>query len=96
MKTAYLVHIDKRVKDNLPPLVLDAKQTSTVVENLINGNDEAFYLDLLTHRVPPGVDEAASITHFLNNLHQVQSQQIWKQNNLKVFGSKKSKGLKTM
>jgi aconitate hydratase 2/2-methylisocitrate dehydratase len=37
MKTAYLVHIDKRVKDNLPPLVLDAKQTSTVVENLING-----------------------------------------------------------
>ncbi|CAC9611259.1 Aconitate hydratase 2 (EC 4.2.1.3) [uncultured Gammaproteobacteria bacterium] len=61
MKTAYLAHIDKRAKDNLPPLVLDAEQTSAVVENLINGNDEAFYLDLLTHRVPPGVDEAAYV-----------------------------------
>jgi aconitase B len=32
-----------------------------VVENLINGNDDDFYLDLLTHRIPPGVDEAAYV-----------------------------------
>jgi hypothetical protein len=38
MKIAYLAPIDKHVKDNLPPLVLDAEQTSAVVENLINGN----------------------------------------------------------
>jgi adenylosuccinate lyase len=30
-------------------------------ENLINGNDDDFYLDLLTHRIPPGVDEAAYV-----------------------------------
>ncbi len=61
MKTAYLKHIDERAKDNLPPLVLNAEQTQSVIENLINGNDETFYLDLLTHRVPPGVDEAAYV-----------------------------------
>ena len=58
MKTAYLAHVDERAQNNLPPLALNAEQTQSVVENLINGNDEAFYLDLLTHRVPPGVDEA--------------------------------------
>lgn len=61
MKTAYIAHIDERAKDNLPPLALNAEQTNSVVENLINGNDDAFYLDLLTHRVPPGVDEAAYV-----------------------------------
>jgi len=61
MKTAYLAHIDERAQNNLPPLALNAEQTKSVVENLINGNDEDFYLDLLTHRVPPGVDEAAYV-----------------------------------
>ncbi|VVM25378.1 Aconitate hydratase 2 (EC [uncultured Gammaproteobacteria bacterium] len=61
MKTAYLTHIEQRAKDNLPPLVLNAQQTKSVVENLINGNDDDFYLDLLTHRIPPGVDEAAYV-----------------------------------
>ncbi len=61
MKTAYLAHTDERAQDNLPPLALNAEQTKSVVENLINGNDETFYLDLLTHRVPPGVDEAAYV-----------------------------------
>ncbi len=61
MKTAYLAHVDERAQNNLPPLALNAEQTQSVVENLINGNDEAFYLDLITHRVPPGVDEAAYV-----------------------------------
>ena len=61
MKTAYLTHIDERAKDNLPPLVLNAQQTKSVVENLINSSDDDFYLDLLTHRIPPGVDEAAYV-----------------------------------
>ncbi len=61
MKTAYLAHIDERAKENLPPLALNAEQTQSVIENLINGNDEEFYLDLLAHRVPPGVDEAAYV-----------------------------------
>jgi aconitase B len=31
MKTAYLTHIEQRAKDNLPPLVLNAQQTKSVV-----------------------------------------------------------------
>ncbi|CAC9522812.1 Aconitate hydratase 2 (EC 4.2.1.3) [uncultured Gammaproteobacteria bacterium] len=61
MKTAYLTHINERAKDNLPPLALTAQQTKSVVESLINGNDDDFYLDLLTHCIPPGVDEAAYV-----------------------------------
>lgn len=61
MKTAYLAHINERAKDNLPPLALNAQQTKSVVEGLIKGDDNDFYLDLLTHRVPPGVDEAAYV-----------------------------------
>ena len=61
MKTAYLAHIDERAQDNLPPLALNAEQTKSVVENLIKNTDVDFYLDLLTHRVPPGVDEAAYV-----------------------------------
>ncbi|WP_428086451.1 bifunctional aconitate hydratase 2/2-methylisocitrate dehydratase [Candidatus Thioglobus sp.] len=61
MKTAYLTHIDERAQDNLPPLVLNAQQTKSVVEHLIKADDDDFYLNLLTHRIPPGVDEAAYV-----------------------------------
>jgi len=61
MKGTYLKHLDERKKNNLPPLALNAKQTKSVVESLIDGVDDDFYLDLLTHRVPPGVDEAAYV-----------------------------------
>ncbi len=61
MKGTYLKHLDEREKNNLPPLALNAKQTKSVVESLIDGVDDDFYLDLLTHRVPPGVDEAAYV-----------------------------------
>ena len=61
MKEAYLKHLDERQQNNLPPLALDAKQTKSVVEQLILATDDEFYLDLLTHRVPPGVDEEAYV-----------------------------------
>ncbi len=61
MKKAYLQHVEQRAKENLPPLALNAEQTKSVVDNLIAGNDEQFYLDLLTNQVPPGVDEAAYV-----------------------------------
>ena len=61
MKKEYLKHCKERKKNNLPPLALDAKQTKSVVVNLISGSDDEFYLDLLTHRIPPGVDEAAYV-----------------------------------
>jgi aconitate hydratase 2/2-methylisocitrate dehydratase len=61
MKTAYLEHINERQSQNLPPLALNTQQTKSVVEHLITADDDDFYLDLLTHCVPPGVDEAAYI-----------------------------------
>ncbi|MDG2396020.1 bifunctional aconitate hydratase 2/2-methylisocitrate dehydratase [Candidatus Thioglobus sp.] len=61
MKSDYLKHIEERKLTNLPPLVLNAKQTKSVVDHLIAADDDIFYLDLLTHRVPPGVDEAAYV-----------------------------------
>ncbi len=61
MKEAYLKHCDERKSENLPPLALDAKQTKSVIESLLEGNDDEFNLNLLTHRVPPGVDEAAYV-----------------------------------
>jgi len=61
MKGSYLKHLNERERNNLPPLALNAKQTKSVVESLIDGGDDDFYLDLLTHRVPPGVDEAAYV-----------------------------------
>jgi aconitate hydratase 2/2-methylisocitrate dehydratase len=47
----------------IPPLPLDAKQTAELIELIKNPpqGEEAFLLDLLTHRVPPGVDDAAKV-----------------------------------
>jgi aconitate hydratase 2/2-methylisocitrate dehydratase len=61
MKSAYLQHVNERQQDNLPPLALNAQQTKSVVEYLINGDDTSFYLNLLTHQIPPGVDEASYV-----------------------------------
>jgi aconitate hydratase 2/2-methylisocitrate dehydratase len=61
MKSAYLQHVSERQQDNLPPLALNAEQVASVVQHLIQGDEDEFYLDLLTNRVPPGVDEAAYV-----------------------------------
>lgn len=61
MKTKYLAHLKERKTQNLPPLPLNAKQTKAVVDNLTSGKDVDFYLGLLTHRTPAGVDEAAFV-----------------------------------
>jgi len=61
MKKDYLKHCEERQALNIPPLALDAKQTQSVADHLIKGTEDDYYLDLLTHRVPPGVDEAAYV-----------------------------------
>ena len=69
MKNEYLKHVEERNSEGLPPLALNAKQTKAVIDHLIDGDDDSFYLDLLTHRVPPGVDEAAYVkASFLNSV----------------------------
>jgi aconitate hydratase 2/2-methylisocitrate dehydratase len=63
MLTAYRQHVAERAALGIPPLPLDAKQVGELIE-LIKAppaGEEAFLVDLLTHRVPPGVDDAAKV-----------------------------------
>ena len=63
MLNAYRQHVAERAALGIPPLPLDAQQTAELIE-LIKAppkGEEAFLLDLLTHRVPPGVDDAAQV-----------------------------------
>jgi len=60
---AYARHLQARAEEGLPPLALNAEQTAGLVELLKNppAGEEAVLVDLITHRVPPGVDEAAYV-----------------------------------
>ena len=63
MLEAYRKHVEERAADGVVPKPLDAEQVAGLVELLkapIAGEEE-FLLDLLTNRVPPGVDEAAYV-----------------------------------
>jgi aconitate hydratase 2 / 2-methylisocitrate dehydratase len=63
MLQAYRQHTAERAALGIPPLPLDAKQTAELIE-LIKAppaGEGEFLLDLLTHRVPPGVDDAAKV-----------------------------------
>jgi len=63
MLKAYRDHAAERAALGIPPLALDAKQVEALIELIKNppAGEEAFLLDLLTHRVPPGVDDAAKV-----------------------------------
>ncbi|MDO9283365.1 MAG: aconitate hydratase B, partial [Aquabacterium sp.] len=63
MLQAYRQHAAERAALGIPPLPLSAQQTADLIE-LIKAppaGEDAFLLDLLTHRVPPGVDDAAKV-----------------------------------
>jgi aconitate hydratase 2 / 2-methylisocitrate dehydratase len=59
----YRQHVAERAALGIPPLPLDAKQTASLIELIKTPppSEENFLLDLLTHRVPPGVDDAAKV-----------------------------------
>jgi len=63
MLEAYRQHVEERAADDLPPLPLNAEQVAALVELLKTppAGEEDFLVELLTHRVPPGVDEAAYV-----------------------------------
>ncbi len=63
MLDTYRKHIQERANQGLPPLPLSADQVSALVELLKNppAGEEQTLVDLLTHRVPPGVDQAAYV-----------------------------------
>ncbi len=63
MLESYRNHVAERQAEGLPPLPLDAAQVAELIE-LIKQPPEGeadFLLDLLIHRVPPGVDQAAYV-----------------------------------
>ena len=56
----YKKHVDERAELNIPPLPLDADQTSELISLLKEkNNDPDYLLNLLKERVPAGVDQAA-------------------------------------
>ncbi|MCF6340373.1 MAG: bifunctional aconitate hydratase 2/2-methylisocitrate dehydratase [Sulfurimonas sp.] len=64
----YKSHIAERKTLGVPPLPLSAEQTAEVIE-LIKTDCTEELLDLLTNRVPPGVDDAAYVkAAFLNDV----------------------------
>ena len=63
MLEAYRNHVAERAAEGVPPKPLNAEQVAGLVELLKNppANEEQTLLDLITNRVPPGVDEAAYV-----------------------------------
>ena len=63
MLEAYRHHVAERAALGIPALPLGAQQTADLIELLKNppAGEEQFLLDLLTHRVPAGVDDAAKV-----------------------------------
>jgi aconitate hydratase 2/2-methylisocitrate dehydratase len=60
---AYRKHVAERAAQGIVPQPLNAEQTAGLIELLKNppAGEEIFLLDLITNRVPAGVDEAAYV-----------------------------------
>lgn len=63
MLEAYRQHVAERAAQNIPPTPLSPAQVADLLELLNDppAGEEAFLVELLTERVPPGVDEAAYV-----------------------------------
>ena len=63
MLKSYREHVAERAALGIPPLPLTAKQTGELIELLKSppAGEEATLVDLITHRVPAGVDDAAKV-----------------------------------
>ncbi|WP_411994363.1 bifunctional aconitate hydratase 2/2-methylisocitrate dehydratase [Agarivorans sp. DSG3-1] len=63
MLESYRKHVEERAVEGIVPKPLDAEQTAGLVELLKAppAGEDAFLLDLLANRIPPGVDEAAYV-----------------------------------
>mgnify|MGYP000374135950 CR=1 FL=1 len=63
MLEAYRKHVEERAALGVPPKALDADQTAALVELVKTppAGEEEFLVDLLSNRVPAGVDQAAYV-----------------------------------
>ena len=87
----YKKHVAERAEQNIPPLPLDADQTSELVELLKKDHKESdFLLNLLKERVPAGVDQAAYVkAAFLADIttDKASSPYITKIDAVKILGT---------
>ena len=73
----YRIHIAERAAQGIPPLPLTAAQTTELIELLKNppAGEAEVLVELLTHRVPAGVDDAAQVkAGFLERVAKGQEQ----------------------
>lgn len=63
MLEAYRKHVEERAAEGVVPKPLDPEQTAALIELLKTppAGEEDFILDLITNRVPAGVDQAAYV-----------------------------------
>jgi aconitate hydratase 2 / 2-methylisocitrate dehydratase len=63
MLQAYVEHVAERAALGIPPLPLSARQTADLIELLKNPSapEADFLVDLISNRVPAGVDDAAKV-----------------------------------
>ena len=63
MLEAYRHHAEERAALGIPPLPLSAQQTAELIELVKNPpkGEEEFLVDLISNRVPAGVDDAAKV-----------------------------------
>ena len=63
MLEEYRKHVEERAAQGIPPKALNAEQVASLVELLKNPpkGEEENVLELISERVPPGVDEAAYV-----------------------------------
>lgn len=92
MLEAYRKHVAERAEQGIPPLPLSAEQVNELVELLKNppAGEEEFLVELLTDRVPPGVDEAAYVkAGFLAAIAkgEAQSPLVDKEHAVKLLGT---------
>jgi len=73
MLTEYRKHADERARQGIPPLPLNAEQTTALCDLFLDPpkGEEEFLKALLADRVPPGVDPAAEVkAAFLSDIAQ--------------------------
>ncbi|HIF9477290.1 TPA: bifunctional aconitate hydratase 2/2-methylisocitrate dehydratase [Photobacterium damselae] len=77
MLDAYRKHVAERAAEGVVPQPLNAEHVAALIELLKNppAGEEAFLVDLLENRIPPGVDEAAYVkAGFLAAITQGEAQ----------------------
>ncbi|OOV87656.1 bifunctional aconitate hydratase 2/2-methylisocitrate dehydratase [Oceanospirillum linum] len=92
MLEAYRKHVEERAAEGVVPKPLNAEQTAELIELLKTppAGEEEFILDLITNRVPPGVDEAAYVkAGFLSAIAkgEASSPLIDKKHAIKLLGT---------